>query len=161
MMHEQHRLQKSMKRNTFFYYAAMIVLVFATLFTMYLGYLLFYPVEVIKPNVQPYKVLTPVVYQGGILKYEINACKFVEVTALASRRLVDGVVINLPMTTNNVKKGCFKSPTQVVVPMEVPPGEWRLQLDIEYKINSFRSITYHFITQQFEVKEATDSADIN
>lgn len=154
ILNEQHKLEKSMKKNTFFYYAALVVLLSATLFSLYLGYLLFYPAEVIKPNTQPYKVLTPIVYQGGVLKYEINACKLIETTALVSRRFVDGVVINLPMTTNNVKKGCFKSPTQTVVPLEVPPGTWHLQLDIEYKINSFRSATYHFTTETFTVLPA-------
>lgn len=152
------RLEKKVRKNNLLYYGSLSVILLAILSVGYIFYLSIFPLEIIKPKTQPYKVLTPIVYQGEQLIYEIDACKFVEVTSNVSRRFVNGVVINLPSVNNNVKKGCFKSPTGVIVPKEVPPGTWYLQLDIEYKVNFLRTATYHFTTEKFLVKEATSSA---
>lgn len=114
-------------------------------------YLMFWPVEIIKPNVQPYKIQTPIVHIGGQVIYVIDACKYRETTAQVSRRFVNGVIFMLPPVTNNVPKGCFITPTSVTIPSEITPGTWYLQLDIEYKVNFLRTKSYHFKTDTFQV----------
>lgn len=128
-----------------------IFLLLSTLLVGYIWYSLIFPLDIIKPRTQPYKVLTPVVHSGGELVYVVDACKIMETTAVASRSFIDGVVFSLPSTTANIKKGCFKTNMSVTVPKQISSGTWHLQIDIEYKVNTFRTKTYHFKTENFQV----------
>ena len=55
------------KKQMIYYYISMVILVSAIAVVVVAGFLALMPVEVIKPNVQPYKVITKEVKQGDTL----------------------------------------------------------------------------------------------
>ena len=126
--------------------------VFIAILIAYLFYALFWPVEVIEPQVQPYKVLTPVVRQGGELKYQVDICKYHDLPATIIRSFViEGVSYYLPEGSSNVKVGCNKTDVLLDVPTVIPLGRGYLDIVTHYQINSYRTKSYHLKTDEFEV----------
>lgn len=113
--------------------------------------MLYWPVTVIKPLIQPYKILTPVVKVGDNIIYEVNACKYYETTGTITRSFEDGAIYPAISSQGNVTKGCTKSEVSVAVPNYIPPGVYHLNLDAAYQINPIRTIIYHFKTSDFVV----------
>ena len=134
----------------------MIILVLAIAMVVVAGFLAFVPVEVIKPNVQPYKVITKEVKQGDILIYEVDSCKFKSVPARIVRRFVDkdNTQYPQPPEDSNIIKGCSLSRIPVAVPFNMPAGKWYLDLEVAYKVNPLRTEYYNFKTDEFVIIES-------
>lgn len=117
------------------------------------AYLLYYPEEVIKPNVQPYKVLNEnhQIKRGEELIYMVDACKDREITGLIDRRFVDGIIVSTPAQLGTVKKGCSQTPVSIQIPDKLALGVWHLELYLYYQVNPLRVEQYHFKTESFEV----------
>lgn len=141
------------ERKVRFNFISTIFLGVIALFTLVILFLTFYPVEVIKPNVQPYKVLTKTVVRGNPVTYVVNACKSVDATSVVYRSFIlkGGSILNVPPVFNNVPKGCKQTQVSVDVPKDAAPGVYYISLDITYKINVFQDKTYHFRTEDFTV----------
>lgn len=141
------------ERKIRFNYLSTIFLGVIALFTIVILFLTFYPVEVIKPNVQPYKVLTKTVVRGNPVTYIVDACKGIDAVSTVYRQFVlkGGSVLMVPPITNNVPKGCNQTTVSVDVPKDALPGTYYMTLDITYKINVFQDRTYHFRTEDFTV----------
>lgn len=117
-------------------------------------FLTFYPTQVIKPNVQPYKVLTPNVRIGESLIYVVDACKYIDVQSEVSRTFIDAknkTQYPAIIGKNSIHKGCDKTPVSVTVPNYLIPGEYFMTLDVTYKLNSFQDRQYSFTTDTFMV----------
>lgn len=115
-------------------------------------YLLFFPISVIEPQQQPYRVITKEVSVGKYFVYEVNACKNVDTTAMIQRQFVGDVIYSLPDQNGNIQMGCSKSKVSIKVPDDIPPGRYHLELTVTYKLNVFSERTYHFTTEEFNVK---------
>lgn len=129
----------------------MPLLVLSTALLVLYFCLKFWPITVIRPNVQPYKVVTEKVRVGSNFIYTVDACKFTDSPATVSRVFVDGIRYPSVTSTNNVKKGCNKTNVSIQVPNYVEPGIYHLELNVVYKINALRNDTYKFSTEGFEV----------
>jgi hypothetical protein len=134
----------------------MAVLIGALIVFCYLWYEVFWPITVITARVQPYKVLTPIVYAGGNITYQVDACKMLGVPAEVIRTYQDGVGYPSITGSNNIPSGCHKTNVTIPVPLFVPPGKYHIKLDAIYHINAFRTETNTFVTTDFIV--ATQSA---
>lgn len=119
-----------------------------------------WPVTVMKPNVQPYKVVTKQVRVGGQLVYIVDACKYLTTTGIVTRTFADGVRYPSIITTGFVKPGCSSTKVSVLVPNYVVPGTYHLELSIQYQINPFRADTYQFTTDNFEVLPAASTSSV-
>lgn len=114
--------------------------------------MIFWPVTVIKPNIQPYKVLSKQVKQNQTIVYEVDACKYYDLISMVRRQIViNGVIYDLPLTQNNVSQGCGKTDIGVWIPDSLPTGHAYIELSIQYKINALRDETYYFKTQEFDI----------
>ena len=100
--------------------------------------MIFWPVEVLKPNIQPYKVLTPIVKVGGDLSYVVDACKDSTLNGSVTRTFADGEYYPSIISMNNIPVGCHKTVVNVFVPNYIPPGYYHLNLDISYQVNQLR-----------------------
>jgi len=130
-------------------YATLII---STSLILFLGYQFLWPVEVLKPIVQPYKVITKQVKQGGTLVYTVEACKLKNVSTLVVRRFVsERVVLYQPPESSNIRIGCLPVNIEVPVPKLASPGIWHLEIDVSYKVNPFRTKEYHLETEDFEI----------
>ena len=127
----------------------------ATVFLIIAGILAFMPVTVVKANVQPYKVSTPIVKSGDNLIYIADVCKYREALSVVTRSFIDehGTVYPLPEQKSNIRTGCFKTPVTVAVLPGLHTGKWYLTLDVEYTINILRKETYHYRTDTFTITD--------
>lgn len=113
--------------------------------------ILFFPINVLTTNRQPYKVLTPKIKVGGVLIYQVDACKHLAVPSTVTRTFTDGVSYPAIIGSNNIKIGCSKTNIAVHVPSYIPIGQYHLELDVVYKINALRDVEYNFETESFNV----------
>lgn len=151
-MKKYHIDEKKVRYNTLSNIFLCIISVLAIAFL----FLTFYPFEVVKPNIQPYKVLSKQVEAGGRLTYVVDACKYMDVSATVSRsfkNLKTKIIYPALVGVNNISKGCDKTKVSVDVPIYLPMGDYIMFLDISYKINVFSDKQYHFETEAFSVKE--------
>ena len=144
------------KKQMIYYYISMVILVSAIAVVVVAGFLALMPVEVIKPNVQPYKVITKEVKQGGTLIYEVDSCKFKSVPTRIIKQFIDKNNTRYPQPTenSNVVVGCGKTRTTLAVPFNMPEGEWYLDLEVAYKVNPLRTEYYNFKTDKFVIIES-------
>lgn len=143
-----------MKPNLFmrvFNWVILITLPIIILFMLFIGYLAFWPVRIITPNVQPYKVLTPTVKAGDTLIYEVDACKYFDLHSTVYRSFYDSLIYSEPPVTSTITKGCNKTPVTIDVPANLPPGTYHLQIRIIYRVNFIHEQEYNFSTDTFTV----------
>lgn len=131
--------------------AAYSIVVFAILLVLVIAALLLIPPVIIKPNVQPYKIINTQVRAGDVLYYQADLCKYADTPAYVNRLISGQVSYSLPETTNHIVAGCGQSIVGVKIPEFIQPGKYVLHLDIRYEVNFIRHEDYHLLTQQFEV----------
>lgn len=100
---------------------------------------------------RPYRILTPLVEQGGLFIYEIDYCKYTEVDANVNRKFVDGLEYVMPEIKPNFEKGCYIKIQTIKIPENLPPNTYHLKIQVDYKMNPIRTITHKIITTNFTV----------
>ncbi len=120
----------------------------------YTLYSAFWPFRVLEPQIQPYRILTPVVAPGQPVIYEANFCKFTNAPALVTRGLYgeNGSFVSLPTVATNLPSGChLVQSATTVVPNTTPAGKYSVELTLTYHINALRDITVKVKTDTFTV----------
>lgn len=102
-------------------------------------------------QVSPYKVLTKEVKQGELLMYEIEYCKYTDVIPTVQRQFIDGIVYTIPQGNVQIRKGCGKVINSIVVPAQLPPGEYYLSVRASFRMNPLRTIDKTTISEKFTV----------
>lgn len=137
--------------TTLFYRISVVVLLLAAGILVYIYYLLFMPIKVIVPTTQPYPVTDTTVQRGKTLTYIADYCKFIDAPAEVTRSFSDGLSFATPQTTTNLPNGCHKQQVTIEVPKSIPPGTYRLDIQLDYHLNPLRTASYHFKTVDFSV----------
>ena len=114
-------------------------------------YLAFYPIRVMKPNVQPYKINQSKIEAGETIYFTADYCKFRPLPARVNRSIVDTTVLYLAETTTNLETGCKKVNSPVLIPLNTPPGIYYIQSTLSYRLNPLHEVHYRLITEKFEV----------
>lgn len=139
------------------YRLSLLFLLVISVFSIVLLIMIFWPIEIITPNIQPYKIINHQVRQGESLIYQVDACKYYDLVSMVRRQIIiDGVVYDLPLTQNNVQKGCGKTDVAVFISPALPTGHAYIELTIQYKVNALRDETYYFKTEGFDILQQQD-----
>lgn len=118
----------------------------------YIAFLLFYPVKITTPRIQPYHIVTPIVQHGESVIYTVDACKFKDYPGIITRFFKSGeTLVGIESSPGFAPVGCHKTDVPVKTPPTMNPGMYSLVLNVAYKINPLRTITYTFTTETFEV----------
>ena len=125
-----------------FFFCSMVFLLFLSWWV--------YPYKTIEME-QPYHILTKTVEQGGLLKYEINYCKYTDVNPRVNRQFIDGIIYATPEATAVIKKGCGTIINTIGIPHNLPNGNYKLKSIVSYEMNPIRIITHEYITEEFSV----------
>lgn len=123
---------------------------------MILLYMIAWPFKVITFTNLPFPVLNKPVMAGQIVVYRIDACKYREVPTHINRVLVGKVNIALnSQDSQQVGKGCGSTTVaNTVIPIATPEGKYKVQITVEYKVNSLRTIIVHSETEVFDILPA-------
>lgn len=118
-------------------------------------WLMFGPVKVMTVNTpEPIPVENKVVLPGERLEYYLDYCKYTPARATVYRALVDGQVITLQPTLGGLPEGCHKTLiSTTVIPQTLNPGEYYLDVYLEYPVNFIRKESVHYRTEYFRVGE--------
>lgn len=80
-------------------------------------------------------------------------CKKVQAQAHVSRVLVsNSTQILLNDYTNNLPKGCSSRELTAIIPSNTPDGRYHIEYTVVYQLNSFKTSTAYWRTQEFTVK---------
>lgn len=82
----------------------------------------------------------------------IHACKHYDLPETTSRELIDGFVYQLPTVQTFNPLGCRDVNIWVPIPVNTPPGVYRISTTAQFHPNPLRVVSYHWETNQFEVK---------
>lgn len=105
----------------------------------------------------PSKILSPVVKLGGDVFYELDYCKYMDITPIDTKRqLIDGLVYPLPTAPIRVlPTGCRKviASATVIIPecAECFDHDVHLEILTTYQVNPLRTMTVRFVTEKFRV----------
>lgn len=142
-------MTKSQKREArAFRIVSWITIIIGLVFCLYLGFNLIYPFKISHTT---FTVLTPKVKAGGQLALLADYCKWMDVSGMSTRQLVDGIVIDLPPATTNLPVGCNKIIRYIPIPTDVPPGKYRYHTTVKYEISKLRTVDVATTSPQFEV----------
>lgn len=106
----------------------------------------------------PAKILTPVVKNGEEVFYDLEFCKYRDITPIGTRRqIVDGLIYQLPVADPKVLPvGCKKqvASTPIILPecAECFNKEVYLELTAIYQVNPLRKVEVTFTTEKFTIK---------
>lgn len=141
-------------KNRLGYTLSMIIIGVAILMVIVASYMAFVSVNVIVPNIQPYKVITKEVKPGDVFIYEVDACKYEAVPSTVTRRFVDerGTRYPQPPEASNIAEGCDKIRVPVATP-ELHTGTWYMDIEVSYQVNPLRKENYRFTTEKFTIVE--------
>lgn len=128
------------------------LMVFSSILLTYLGYALFWPIDILEPQKQPYKAVTKTVKQGENFRYIVDTCKKRDAVASIVRIIVvDGVEYRLTPEQGTVRKGCNKVEVTVPIPDTIPVGKASMIIYITYPLNPFRNLYYNLEVEEFYI----------
>ena len=100
-----------------------------------------------------YKTAQLTYKQGDIGSYTVDYCKYTDVAPILTKKFVDGVVFTTSDTKAVIKQGCGTQLINFEIPPTLPPGRYRLVIDLEYNVNPIRSIKITHQSNWFTVLE--------
>lgn len=136
--------------NKPFYLVSWITILSGLALCLYVGYLLTYPFKVSEST---FKVVSSVVKPGGNLILAVDYCKWMDVPAIVTRQLNDGVIIELPPAVTNLPVGCYKNTIRYIpLPTGIPEGKYTYQTTLEYQVNILRTVRSTTTSPEFHVR---------
>lgn len=149
------KLLKSPPARLLTYYFSWIILLMAMGIILYVGYLLFHPFKTMDV-VEPIKIVNEnkEVKVGEPIKSELEFCRYTDRIATVTTVLEGPIQITYPPKESRLDPGCRTIVGGSTSVQEyTPPGEYRLKIVAEYKMNPIRTITKVFYTEEFNVVE--------
>ena len=132
--------------------ALFVTLTLVILTLLYGAYLALWPFKTLEVYQNPMPVLNSPVRRGGPVKMRVDYCKFTTAPFDISWQLVNDRVFFLEVKPTDLPTGCRNvvvSP--VIIPKDVPLGEYIIRNKVTYYLNPRRRVTLEFKTEPFVV----------
>lgn len=139
--------------NTLLNKLVWLTLVTGMLVMLYVIYLIVWPIEAIHVNVEPARILTPIVKAGDTVTFELDYCRYTDVPSTLSRSIRGKSVYHYEPFTTVGKPGCRILDISVVLPEDIKPGSYYILTINETQVNQLHKITTPFETEPFTVVE--------
>lgn len=140
-----------MKQNNLFNLFAYLSTLSGIAFIFLILFWLIYPYKTITFNSVEFPINKTVVKQGGTISYSVDYCKYINSPATVTRSFINALIYVTPSTINERPMGCNVLNIQVVVPQELPPGNYYMQMNYQYQVNPIRKISILHNTEEFQV----------
>lgn len=137
--------------NKIFQIIAWCTIIFALGLLILMGFWSFYPYKPIEYKSSTYKVLTKQVKPGGTLVYVVDYCKYSNQVPVITKKYVDGIIYDTPPGRGVVIQGCHQSEVYTLIPETLLPGDYYMQVNIDYQVNPIRHMIYNNVTEKFTV----------
>jgi len=136
-----------------FQYIAYVTIALAIAMMILFTYWMLYPYNPVDFKDEVYPILNEgkIATQGGSLKYRVNYCKYVKQVPEVSKKYVDGIIYDTPGSRGVVFQGCRVQVVDNIVPDTLLPGEYYIDIEIDYQMNPLRHVIYNNRTEKFTV----------
>lgn len=135
--------------SVFFKNLSYVTIGLSAFLLFYLLYLSFYPFTVVKLN--SFNIETPVVKRGELLVYTLDFEKLRPFKGDIRYFFIDGIIVQLEPTNITRPVGEQSVRRGRVVPTTVLPGVYKMRIELDYKITAWRTISYIWESNPFEV----------
>jgi hypothetical protein len=114
---------------------------------------LFWPYKVIEYPKKPFAIVeaSKTAPQGGVLSYEYDYTKFMDVSVAVDKQFVDGVIFQCDSETTRKPVGTGHVHAEIPIPETLPPGTYKLRIIARYQVNPLRVVTETNETATFTV----------
>lgn len=153
-------MNRSLKIETVFMYAAVSALLVGTLAFVFFQLYPFQPFQCLS-----IKVLEGKIAQGGVMKYQIALSKTADVSGTRNRHLVS-VDDNGPQRVYNLSSAWGSLPVgrkdlvqEVAIPDYIIPGKYKLFVVVNYDYPFWRQVKISYETEPFEVVKKTSCGE--
>lgn len=151
----------SITDKKWFQNSALIITILGSVMVVYISYLLLWPQEPLKV-VQPYHVITPVVNQGTRMAYDVEYCLDKARSFTVHRVLLnmdDGDLWDVADRVNHLAEGCSKEVHDLLTPMRIDEGRYKMIAGVSIQINPIRTIHYQYETEEFQIVKPVNSIE--
>ena len=140
---------------------SMISVLFAMGVTILILFWEFYPYQPLVLNKPTFPMITKTVYPGNLLTYQVDYCKYMNLSAMITRHVINGYDYTMPTVLGDKTTGCGVSNISFTLPKETPSGvKYKLEIIYKYQVNPLREIVVKEVTDPFTVLVATNSATV-
>ncbi len=123
-------------------------------FTLWTSWQLIYPYKPLVLQDEYFPINKGQFFQGEIIQYLVRYCKKMSVPAEINYQFENSVIFfSTRVDVSNAKTGCGEHWRIFEVPVELPPGRYRLVQITKYKISMFREIVVTGATEEFDIIE--------
>jgi hypothetical protein len=122
---------------------AMLTLVAAAFFLI-IGYWIWFD-DPAPAVIHEITIQTPVVETGHLFRYTVDACKNTHHHATIKRTFIDGLIwATPPVNGGHILPGCGSISLAMEIPNGLPPGDYLLEVILEYEVNpvATREVVY-------------------
>ncbi len=133
--------------------AALGILLVAALIIIYIGYLLFWPQQVLEVRRNPARLITPSVKPGETAIFELDYCKNSDLPSKWELELVGTPLSPSLGGVTHFPTGCHIIKVPVIMPLSVPRGRYAINAEIRYRVNQIRQETDNFTIEPIEIVE--------
>jgi len=139
-----------MKREKIFNWISVSTLVLTVVFIFAIISMLLCPYNIVETN-SPFPVYKEEVKAGGEITYDVQYCKFKDVSGNVKTQLVNDVIHFYPDTFAIMPAGCKNYTGRKKLPDFLSEGEYKLMFNVEYKVNPLKTISIPMETETFRV----------
>lgn len=76
---------------------------------------------------------------GGVVFLQTDFCKTIDRTGkLRYSFISQGREVLLPLTEDEIPKGCHEVELPVLIPKDIPPGEYKIKVSLTYDVNPLK-----------------------
>ena len=137
-----------MKR--FFNILTYITLVLTTILVVQALYLTYFPFKVVE--LIKFETAKKVVKRGETLQYVLDFKKNYNFIAQVKYFLVDGIIVSMEDGSTHRSIGSFTVKNEKVIPTTILPGNYKMRIEMTYKISLWRDLVYVWESNYFRVE---------
>lgn len=128
----------------------MTVIGIAIIAVLWIGYLLFSPIDILDVEV-PLPVSPTEVHAGDIVNVNFDYCKYEDYDSHIKVDFIGDYVIPSLSTTRSFDLGCHSENLAISIPAGAPEGIYQIRLEIDYYVNVLRREVYVFDSVDIKV----------
>jgi hypothetical protein len=145
------------KRLLFYNVVSAVTLTLAAVLVILATFWMVYPYKT--TEMHKATIINPVVKQGQVLVIKYDYTKYIEKSAMVYRTFVDSLVYGIPPVQSNVPMGHNVILRDILIPMALPPGVYKISTKLEFQANPIRKVYTEYETPTFTVIPANPHPD--
>jgi hypothetical protein len=139
------------KKEKIYYFISYIILTMAILFALVVIFWMTYSYKTVVFNDKAFPIHNTKVKQGEMVYYTADYCKYGNFSATVTRSFINSLIYVAPSIITNRPTGCNSLVFGVIIPKELPIGEYYMEQIYKIQVNPIRAVVIKQNSGKFEV----------